>query len=264
MPHEMGYWQNISPKDYYDALRNGSIATTSQINPIVYTMMFTEYAKQEKEAIFMILSSGLSATYHNAVVALEEVKESYPDCGIFVLDTINATCGFGLLMLMAVEKREEGLSARETFEWLEARKHYLIGLFTVDDLMYLHRGGRLSKLSAIAGSVLNIKPLLNLAPDGSLALKEKVRGRTAAIEMITSQVVRSMAPGTSPDTIVICHTDCSEYAQTLADMLEAAVGVRRVIIAPMGPVIGAHIGPGSLTMIFEAGMTRTEYEERFY
>ena len=263
-PHEMGYWQKISAKEYYDALRNGSVASTSQINPITYSTRFFDYAKRGEEAIFIVLSSGLSATYHNAMVALQEVKETYPDCGIFVIDSISATSGLGLLALMAAEKREEGFSAWETTQWLEAKKHRCIGLFTVDDLMYLHRGGRLSKLSAIAGSVLNIKPLLNLAPDGTLSLKDKVRGRAAALELMVSQLERSVVPGSYLDTIVITHTDSLDYARTLEDMVKAAVSVRRVIVMYMGPVIGAHLGPGAVTMIFEGDITRDEYESRFY
>ncbi|MCL1918193.1 MAG: DegV family protein [Peptococcaceae bacterium] len=261
--HDLGYWQEISAKDYYDALRNGSVAKTSQINPGLFTLSFTEYAQQGKDALFLILSSGLSNTYQSALVALSEVKK-LSECAIYPIDSLSATTGHGLLVMQAVKKREEGWSAAETAAWLEEKKHSCLAFFTVDDLMYLHRGGRLSKLSAIAGSVLGVKPVLNFAPDGTLNLKEKVRGRKAALELMTSQLKRSLNPNTELDTVLITHTDCLQDAQVLADMVKAAVAVRHVIIMMMGPIIGAHLGPGAVTLVFEADMTREEYEKRFY
>ena len=262
--HEMGYWQKVSAKEFYDALRNGSLATTSQINPNTYFETFAEYAKQGRDAIFLILSSGLSSTYQNSLIALDEVKELYPDCGIFPIDSLNATSGHGLLAMLAVNKRAEGLSAADTAAWLEERKNNLIGLFTVDDLMFLHRGGRLSKLSAITGSVLRIKPVLNFAPDGTLCLKDRVRGRQAALELIVSQFKKSISPGAELDTITISHTDCREDADRFAAMIGDAANVRNIVITMLGPVIGSHLGPGAVTLVFESDMRRSEYEERFY
>ena len=263
-PHDLGYWQNISAKDFYDALRNDCVAKTSQINSAVYSEIFTEYARQGKDAVFLILSSGLSVTFQNAVTALHDIKASYPKCNIFLIDSLNATSGHGLLTMLAVKKRAEGFSASETTAWIEEKKHSCIGLFTVDDLMYLHRGGRLSKLSAIAGSVLNIKPVLNFKPDGTLCLKDKVRGRPAALKMMVSQLNRSIDPDVILDTIMISHTDCEEYAHDLVERIKHAINVRQIIVTMMGPVIGAHLGPGAITLVYEADMTRKEYENKFY
>jgi DegV family protein with EDD domain len=263
-PHNLGYWQEITGKEYYNALRNGSVAKTTLINAEFFLSVFTEYASQGKSVVFLVLSSGLSATCHNAELALQEVREKYPECNIHVIDSINASSGHGLLTMLAVKKRDEGLSASETAAWLEEKKHGCLSLFTVDDLMYLHRGGRLSKLSAIAGSVLGVKPVLNVAPDGTLKLKDKVRGRKNAMKLIISQLQRSIAPGANLDTVLINHTDCQEDAETLARMVNETVNVQNVIIMQMGPVIGAHVGPGALTLFFEAGMTRKEYEKKFY
>ena len=262
--HNMGYWQEISAKAYYDGLRSGSVARTSQINPEAFVAVFAEYARQGKDVLFLLLSSGLSATYQNAEVALRVVQVTHPDCNIFPIDSLNATSGHGLLAMLAVKKRAEGLSASETATWLEQKKHTCLSLFTVDDLMYLHRGGRLSKLSAVAGSVLGIKPVLNVAPDGTLKLKDKVRGRKASLELLVNQLKRSVDPDTTLDTVLISHTDCPEDAEALAGMVKAAVRVRQVIVMMMGPVIGAHVGPGAVTLFFEADMTREEYERRFY
>ena len=262
--HNAGYWQEISGKEYYDALRSGSVAKTSQTNPGAFVTVFTEYAKKGQGVIFIGLSGGLSATFQNAKIALQEVKESYPDCNIYPIDSLNATSGHGLLTMLAVKKRAEGLSAGETVDWLEEKKHSCFSLFTVDDLMYLHRGGRLSKLSAVAGSMLGVKPVLNVAVDGTLKLKDKVRGRKAALELIASQLKRSIAPDATLETVLINHTACPEDAETLAKMVRDKVNVRHIVIVMMGPIIGAHVGPGAVTLIFEADMTRGEYESKFY
>ena len=263
-PHDGGYWQEITGADFYDALRNGSIAKTSQINPETFITIFAEYIKQGRQALFLLLSSGLSNTYASAQTALLEIKETNPDCGIHIVDTISATVGHGMLAMLAVKKRDEGLSVAETAVWLEEKKNRCIGVFTVDDLMYLHRGGRLSKLSAVAGQVLGIKPVLNLAPDGTLALKDKARKKKGAMEMMVSQLKRSINPDTELDTVYIAHTDCPEDARTFEEMVRNSVNVRQIVNMLMGPVIGAHLGPGSLVLVFESDMDRDEYESRFY
>ena len=263
-PHDQGYWQGISGKEFYDTLRKGGVAKTSQINPITFETIFTEYIEQERDALFLILSSGLSSTLNNAQIALKQIKETYPDCGIHVIDTVSATVGHGLLAILAAKKRSEGLSVAETAAWLEEKKQHCIGLFTVDDLMYLHRGGRLSKLSAFAGSVLGIKPLLNIGPDGTLALKDKSRGKKAALEMMVNRLKECVAPDAALDYVMVSHTDCPADAQTLTEMIKASVNVREVVCELMGPVIGAHLGPGSLVLLFESDMNRDEYEEKFY
>ena len=263
-PHNQGYWQEISDKDFYDALRNGGVAKTAQINPETFTELFTEYAKAGKDLLIILLSSGLSGTFQSAQIALAEVKEKYPDCNIFPVDSISASVGVGLLSVMAVKKRAEGCSAAEAAAFLEERKHSCFGFFTVDDLMYLHRGGRLSKLSAVAGSVLKVKPVLNISPNGTLAVKDKARGRKASMELLTEQFKRSIKAGAVLDTVLVTHTDCENDAQTLAEMLKKTAQIKQVVVMMMGPVIGAHVGPGALVVLFEADMNREEYENKFY
>lgn len=130
--------------------------------------------------------------------------------------------------------------------------------------MYLHRGGRLSKLQAVAGSIIGIKPLLNIAPDGTLKLKDKVRGRKGALEALANQMKRSLSPDTSLDTVVISHSDCLKDAETLAGLVKSFVGVKEIVTVMMGPVIGAHVGPGTIALFFEADMARPEYEAKYY
>jgi len=262
--HNLGYWQEISEKSFYDTLRNGGVSVTSQINPDAFVESYKGFAEQGVDAVYIILSSALSATYQSSQIALQEIKESYPDCNIFPIDGICATTIGAFLVEMAVQKRSEGLSAKETAALIEEKKNRIFGFFTVDDLMYLHRGGRLSKLSAIGGSIIGIKPLLNVKPDGALELKEKIRGREAALKQLVSQLKKSTAPDAAMDTVYISHTDCESDAIKLAEMVKEAVNVRNVKTIMMGPVIGTHVGPGAITLVFEANMTREEYESKYY
>ena len=262
--HDGGRWQEISEIEFYNALRDGSVAGTTLINPEAFVDVFTEYASQKKPLLVLALSSGLSGTYQNSVVALNDVREQYPDCEIYTVDSLNAAGGTGLITTMAVNKREEGLSAGETAAWLEERRQSCISLFTVDDLMYLHRGGRLSKLSAVAGSIIGIKPLLNVAPDGTLKLKDKVRGRKGALTTLFKQMKRSLNPGTKLGNVVISHSNCLDDAESLAEMIRSEFDVGEVIVTMMGPVIGVHVGPGCVALFFEGDMPREEYEKKFY
>jgi len=262
--HDDGRWQDISDKEFYDALAHGGVAGTTLINPETFIQVFTEYAKNNEELLCISLSSGLSGTAQNAVIALNEVKETYPDCKIFPVDGLNAAGGTGLVTVLAVNKRAEGASAEETAKWLEERRHSCFSLFTVDDLMYLHRGGRLSKLQAVAGSIIGIKPLLNVHPDGSLKLKDKARGRKAALETLIGQMARSLHPDTKLDTVIISHSNCLEDANKVAEMVKSKAEVNTMHIVMMGPVIGAHVGPGCIALFFEADMDRVEYEKKFY
>ena len=262
--HDDGRWQDITDKEFYSALATGGVAGTTLINPETFVQVFTEYAKKGEELLCISLSSGLSGTAQNAVIALNEVKESYPDCKIYPVDGLNAAGGTGLVTVLAVNKRAEGASVEDTAKWLEERRHSCLSLFTVDDLMYLHRGGRLSKLQAVAGSIIGIKPLLNVHPDGSLKLKDKARGRKAALELLVSQMERSLHPDTKLQTVIISHTNCLEDATKVADMVKAKFEVENFMLVMMGPVVGAHVGPGCIALFFEADMDRVEYEKKFY
>jgi len=262
--HSGGMWQEVSDKEFYDALGSGSVAGTALINPETFVQVFTDYARRGEALLVITLSSGLSGTYQNSTIALADVKDEYPDCKIQVIDSSNAAGGTGLVAVLAVKKRAGGLSLEETAKWLDEKKQSCFALFTVDDLMYLHRGGRLSSLSAIAGSIIGIKPLLNMSPDGTLKLKEKARGRKGSLDKLFSQMSRSLEPGVELDTIVISHSNCLQDAQMLAEHIKSAITVREIKIVMMSPVIGAHVGPGCVALFFEADMIRTQYEAKFY
>jgi len=262
--HEGGRWQEISDVDFYKALADGGTSGTTLINPEAFVQAFTESAKNNEELLVVLLSGGLSGTAQNAAIALQEVKETYPDCKIHIVDSFNAAGGSGLVALLACKNREAGMSAEENAKWLDEKKHSCLSLFTVDDLMYLHRGGRLSKLQAVAGSIIGIKPLLNVHPDGTLKLKDKARGRKAALETLVSQMKRTLKPDTKLDTVVISHSNCLEDAEKVAELIRAGTEVNEIYLVMMGPVIGAHVGPGCIAMFFESDMDREEYEAKFY
>jgi len=263
--HVQGRWQEITDKQFYDALRNGGKAGTTLINPETFTEVFTEYAKKGEPLLHISLSSGLSGTYQNALLALKDVEDAYPDCKIRSVDSLNAAPGIGLLTTLAVNKRAEGASLDETADYLEAKRDNCLSMFTVDDLMFLHRGGRVSKFSAIAGSIIGVKPVLNVCPEGTLKLKDKARGRKGSLEMLVSQMKRSLNADTkSLDNVLIGHCDSEEDAQALADMIKADYDVKDLKIVLIGPVIGAHSGPGTIALFFEGDMTRAAYEAKFY
>lgn len=263
--HNQGGWQEITGKDFYNALRDGGRAGTTQINPETFTEVFSEYAARGEALLLITLSSGLSGTYQSSVVALNDVKESYPECEIFTVDSINAAPGIGLVAALAIKKRSEGLSAAETAVWLNEKKNSCFSLFTVDSLMFLHRGGRVSRLSAVAGSIIGVKPVLNISPEGELKLKDKTRGRKGSLEMLVNQMKRSIdSDKKSLGTVLIGHGDSEEDAQIVAGLVRAAYDVQELIIVTIGPVIGAHSGPGTIALFFEADMTREEYEAKFY
>jgi len=260
--HSEGYWQKISGEDFYDALKNGGVAKTSQINPDSFVKDFTEHAKKEQDVIYIILSAALSATYQSSQIALAEVKETYPDCNIYTIDSVSATVISTLLVMNAVKKRDEGFSAKETAAFLEEKKNYMFGVFTVDDLMYLHRGGRLSKLSAIGGSVLGIKPILSINHDGSLSLKEKARGRENSLKALINYMEKSTEKGAVIENLLIPHTNCEEEAKKLAEMVKETFEVKNTEIILMCPVVGAHVGPGTVALVYESNIPREDFEKK--
>lgn len=259
-----GEWKDISAEEFYTTLGNGGSSGTTLINPETFVEVFSGYAEKNEPLLEIGLSGGLSGTAQNAVIALDEVKEKYPKCQIYPIDTLTAAAGASLIAILAVEKRAEGASLEDTAKYLNDIKQRGLIFFTVDDLNYLHRGGRLSKFSAVAGSLIGVKPLLNVSPEGTLQLKDKARGRKAALETLAQQIKRSLNPDTKIKHLVVSHGNCREDAEKLVENVKALVEVENVMIEMMGPVIGAHTGPGSLAISFLADMTRKEYEEKFY
>ena len=235
--------------DMYAGLRSGEPATTSAINPDRWAKAMEPVLARGEDVLVITFSSGLSTTYQSAVIAANELQENYPQRKIRVVDSLCASLGQGLLVWYACQKRDSGLSIEELTAWLEENKLHLCHWFTVDDLMYLKRGGRVSAATALVGTMLQIKPVLHVDNEGHLINVSKARGRKASIQALAKRMEETGLPGEN-DTIFISHGDCREDAETLAEMLKASCGVKTVVIGYVGAVIGSHSGPGTLALFF--------------
>ena len=234
-------------KAFYDELRGGVMATTSAVNPDGWAVHMEEALKAGKDVLVLAFSSGLSTTYQSAVIAGKELQEVYPDRKILVVDTLCAALGQGLLVYLACKKRDEGLSIDELHSWVEENKLHICHWVTVDDLSHLKRGGRISAATAMVGTMLNIKPIIYVDNDGHLISTSKVRGRKAAMELLISKFAETAI---DKETVFIAHGDCPADAAALEKILKEKHGVKEIITGYVGPVIGAHTGPGVLVVFF--------------
>lgn len=236
-------------KELYAGLRGGEAATTSAVNPDRWAAMIEPSLAEGEDAVVIAFSSGLSTTYQSAVIAGRELMEKYPDRKVHVVDSLCASLGQGLLVWYACKKRDEGLSAPELAQWLEEHKLNLCHWFTVDDLMYLKRGGRISAATAVLGTMLSIKPVLHMDDEGHLINVSKARGRKASIDALAKKF-SELDGGFDNSTVFISHGDCEEEAKYLAEKVKAEYGVKEVVIGYVGAVIGSHSGPGTLAFFF--------------
>ncbi|HAL88104.1 MAG TPA: fatty acid-binding protein DegV [Clostridiales bacterium] len=238
-----------SLKDMYAGLRAGEAAKTSAVNPSRWSQVMEESLAAGKDVLVLAFSSGLSTTYQSAVIAAGELKEKYPERKIQVIDTLCASMGQGLLVWYACRKRDEGLSLEEVARWVLDNRLHLCHWFTVDDLMYLKRGGRISAATALVGTMLQIKPLLHVDDEGHLINMTKARGRKAAIDAMVKKA-QELGAGYDNSTMFISHGDCLSDAEYLSRQLKEKCGVKDVVISYVGAVIGSHSGPGTLALFF--------------
>ena len=236
-------------KKMYAGMREGEVATTSAVNPQGWEEVMEPVLAAGEDALVLTFSSGLSTTYQSAVIAASELQEKYPDRKIRVIDTLCASLGQGLLVWYACKKRDEGMSFGEVADWCENNKLNLCHWFTVDDLMFLKRGGRISAATALVGTMLQIKPVLHVDDEGHLINVSKARGRKASIEALAKKVAETGLPGEN-DTVFISHGDCLEDAKLLEKILQEKYGVKSAFIYYVGAVIGSHSGPGTLALFF--------------
>ncbi len=235
-------------KRFYDGQRGGDLTRTSQISPFMYEEYFGKFLKEGKSVLYFCLSSGLSATYEGSMLAARNLKETYPDKEVLPIDTLAATGGIGILAERAVENRKKGMSLHENFDAVTALVPKLRHFFMVQDLMYLKRGGRVSAATAIVGSALNIKPMLKIDENGKLVTIDKKRGNKAAMMSLFSYFKDNYNPELG-NTVYICDADTPQLAEALAEKVKEEapdVAVRRTMLSP---IIGAHTGPGMLSMI---------------
>jgi DegV family protein with EDD domain len=239
----------VAVKGFYDLLRTGVMATTSAANPEGWTAIMEPVLKNGQDVLVLAFSSGLSATYQSAVIAAQELQDAYPDRKIRVVDTLCAALGQGLLVWYACKKRDEGKTLEELTAWVEENKQHICHWVTVDDLSHLKRGGRISATTALVGTMLNIKPIIYVNEEGKLINTAKVRGRKAAIDFLVKKA-QELGEGYDNETMFVAHGDCPEDAAALEAALKEKCGVKNVITGYVGPVIGAHTGPGVLVVFF--------------
>ncbi len=233
----------------YAGLRAGEPATTSAVNPDRWMEIIRPVLEEGKDALVIAFSSGLSATYQSAVIAAEELREAFPERNIAVVDSLSASLGQGLLVWYACKKHAEGLSLDELAAWVEENRFHLCHWFTVDDLMYLKRGGRVSATTALVGTMLQIKPVLHMDDAGHLINMAKTRGRKASIQALAEKAAE-LGKNYDNSTMFICHGDCLEDAQYLSGLVKEKAGAKEVFIGYTGAVIGSHSGPGTLALFF--------------
>ena len=238
-----------SLKDLYAGLRAGEVSTTAAVNPEQWAEAIEPVLKANEDVLVLAFSSGLSTSYQSAEIAAGDLREQYPDRTILVVDSLCASLGQGLLAYYACKKRDEGLGLQELYQWLLNNRLHLCHWFTVDDLMYLKRGGRINAATAIMGTMLSIKPVLHVDDEGHLVNVGKARGRRASIQAMAKKV-GELAEGYDNSVMFISHGDCPEDAEYLRSLLESQYGVKEVYINYVGAVIGSHSGPGTLALFF--------------
>ncbi len=246
-----GLGQEMEVKEFYAAMRGGKMPTTSQVNPEAAREYLEKYLQESRELLVLSFSSGLSGTYGSVSLAARELMEERGDCKIIVLDTLAASLGEGLLVHKAVQLRSQGKSLEETAEWIEAHKLNLVHVFTVDDLFHLHRGGRVSKATAIVGTLAGIKPLLHVDDEGHLIALGKVRGRKKSLHSLVDMMEARIGSWRGEnDCFFISHGDSLEDAEYVRELVKERFGIEECMINFVGPTIGAHSGPGTIALFF--------------
>ena len=240
---------SFDAKAFYTAMRNGEKVTTSQIPPQRFVDNIRPMLENGEDVLFVSMSSGISGSYASSKIAANQLAEEFPERKILTVDTYSASLAEGIVVMRAVECRKEGLSIDETYQILRALRHRIAQIFTVGDLRYLKRTGRLSNLEAAVGTVLQIKPLLKGDPQGKIVCFAKVRGRQRAIEEMAKRY-EELVVSLETQTVCISHADCEADAQILASMLRRSKAPKDILIVDYEPVTGSHVGPGALALFF--------------
>lgn len=238
-------------RNIYAQLRAGKVVTTAQINNETWKEAFEALLKAGNDVLAIVFSSGLSGTCQAAMLAAQELRPKYPERQIEVIDSLCASMGEGLLVHYALQKRAEGLTLQENAAWVKDHVQHLAHWFTVDDLMFLLRGGRVSAASAYLGTMMRIKPILNVDEEGHLIPREKVQGRKRSVHRLLGKMKEHVVDP-EQQTVFISHGDCPEEAEHLAELVKETFHPKEVMVGYIGPVIGAHSGPGTVALFFLA------------
>lgn len=239
----------LSGKEFFDKIRAGAMPTTSQVNPEQAREAMEPILKEGTDILHLSFTSGLSGSYNSTRIAAEELREEYPERKIIVVDTLCAAMGQGLLLYKAVELKEQGKTIDEIAEWVEANKLNICHDVTVDDLFHLYRGGRVSKTSAVLGSIIKIKPIIHVNDEGKLIVIGKERGRKKAMMTLVDRM-EEKSQGFENDIVLITHGDCEEDAEFLKKEIQSRFGIEKIMINGIGSVIGSHTGPGVISIFY--------------
>jgi DegV family protein with EDD domain len=240
-------WRELSMKDFYDILRSGKTGSTTQVTQFRYIEAWEPHLKAGKDIVYVCLSSQLSKSFDQAQMAAAEMREAYPERKIFAIDSKSASIGMGLLAYYAAKARDEGKTVEELAAYVEGLVPYVQHWVMADDLNHLKRGGRVSGTAAFVGTLLNVKPILHMDKVGKLKPITKARGRSKAMDTLAQQLTEHKMQG---GPIFIVHSDAAELADQLKNLIVAKHGTQEFVINEIGPVIGAHTGPGTIALIF--------------
>lgn len=242
--------QTVKYDDFYESILNGAMPQTAQANSYQFEEIFRDCAQKGEPVIYIGFSSALSGCINSALVALEEVKQEYPNAEIAVVDSKCASMGLGLLIHYAVEKINEGLNLQELVEWLEVNKLHIIHWFTVTDLNHLFRGGRVSKAAATFGTLLQVKPIMHVNNEGRLIPLDKVRGRKKSLKVLVEKLKEDIIEPENAD-VFISHGGCLDEALEVRKMILEECPVREIKINYIGAAVGSHAGPGTIAIFFK-------------
>ncbi len=235
--------EGLSAKEFFAKLREGKMSVTSQVNPEEAAAMLEPYIKEGKDVLHLGFSSGLSGTLNSMRIGAEMLQEKYPDAKIIVIDTLCACLGEGILLYYALKEKAKGKTIEEVAQWAEENKHHVCHNVTVDDLNHLHRGGRVSKTTAVLGTLVQIKPIIHMDDNGTLQVIGKERGRKKSLNKIVDMAVEQ-SKGWENDIVMITHGDCIDDAEYVAKLVREKMGIDNILINNIGTVIGSHTGPG--------------------
>lgn len=235
--------EGLSAKEFFAKLREGKMSVTSQVNPEEAAELLEPYVKEGKDVLHLGFSSGLSGTLNSMRLGAEMLMEKYPDAKIIVIDTLCACLGESLLLYYALKEKAKGRTIDEVAQWAEENKLHVCHNVTVDDLNHLHRGGRVSKTTAVLGTLVQIKPIIHMDNEGKLQVIGKERGRKKSLNKIVDMAVEQ-SEGWENDIVMITHGDCITDAEYVAGLVREKMGVNNILINNIGTVIGSHTGPG--------------------
>lgn len=243
--------KELPAEEFYAKMRSGSMPTTAQVSPQDAHDIFEPILRSGKDILYIAFSSGLSGSCNSARIAAEELMEEYPGRKIIVVDSLCASLGEGLLVHKALEQKEAGLALEELAAWCETHKLNVVHSFTVDDLFHLHRGGRVSMVAAMVGTMISLKPVLHVNNEGKLIPLSKVRKRRKALDaLVDAMEERQGSYAGKNDIVFISHGDCLQDAEYVKERVQERFGVKNFLISMIGPVIGTHSGPGTVALFF--------------